>query len=113
MSAITTHVLDTSRGQPASGVRILLEVRHGEHWRHLATAETDADGRVRRLLPDDAALEPGVYKLTFETSAYFAARQIATFYPQVIVVVQIEPGSGHYHVPLLISPFGYTTYRGS
>lgn len=113
MSAITTHVLDTSRGQPATGVRVALDVRRDENWHRLAAAETDADGRVRTLLPNEAVLEPGLYQLTFETSAYFAASGVSTFYPHVIVVIQIEAGRGHYHVPLLISPFGYTTYRGS
>ena len=113
MSAITTHVLDTARGRPASGVRVTLDVRRGDDWRRVGAGETDDDGRVRTLLPSDAVLEPGVYRLTFETSAYFAAQRIATFYPHVSVVVQIEPGHAHYHVPLLISPFGYTTYRGS
>jgi 5-hydroxyisourate hydrolase len=113
MSRITTHVLDTSRGQPASGVRVTLDIRHGDDWRHLAAGETDADGRARTLLPDEAVLEPGVYRLTFETAAYFAAQRVPTFYPHVIVVMQIEAGLAHYHVPLLVSPFGYTTYRGS
>ena len=113
MSAITTHVLDTARGRPASGVQVTLDVRHGDDWRRVGSGQTDDDGRVRTLLPSDAVLEPGVYRLTFETSPYFAAQQISTFYPHVSVVVQIERGHAHYHVPLLISPFGYTTYRGS
>jgi 5-hydroxyisourate hydrolase len=113
MSAITTHVLDTGCGRPAPGVRVTLDATHGDEWRNVASAHTDAEGRVRTLLPADAALAPGVYRLTFETAPYFAARAIATFYPEVVVVFQVESGDGHYHVPLLISPFGYTTYRGS
>jgi 5-hydroxyisourate hydrolase len=113
MSAITTHVLDTSRGMPASGVDVTLEIRDGAGWRQLGRAQTDRDGRVRTLLSGDVVLEPGVYRLIFETSAYFDAQGTSTFYPHVSVVVRIEPGHAHYHVPLLISPFGYTTYRGS
>jgi 5-hydroxyisourate hydrolase len=113
MSAITTHVLDTASGRPASGVGVVLDARVGDHWQHLATGRTDADGRVRGLLASDAPLRAGVYRLTFETAAYFAAQNVATFYPHVVVVFQTETGHPHYHVPLLISPFGYSTYRGS
>jgi 5-hydroxyisourate hydrolase len=113
MSAITTHVLDTSRGQPASGVRVALDALEGGDWRRLGAAETDADGRVRTLLPADTPLTPGVYRLTFDTAPYFEVRNLPTIYPAVVVLVRTEPGHAHYHVPLLISPFGYTTYRGS
>lgn len=113
MSAITTHVLDTARGQPAHGVRVTLDARHGDGWRPLGSAHTDADGRIQTLLPADAVLTSGVYRLTFDTASYFAAQTIATFYPEVVVVFQVDAGQGHFHVPLLISPFGYTTYRGS
>ena len=113
MSALTTHVLDTSRGRPAAGVRVTLEAQDGEAWRHVASASTDHDGRVRTLLAAEERLAPGTYRLTFETAPYFASQNIATFYPRVVVVVSIEAGQAHYHVPLLISPFSYTTYRGS
>jgi 5-hydroxyisourate hydrolase len=113
MSLVTTHVLDTARGCPASGVRIALDAWQGDDWQPIAAADTDADGRVRTLLDGTTPLAPGVYRLTFETAPYFAARNITAFYPYVVVVFRTEPGHAHYHVPLLISPFGYTTYRGS
>jgi 5-hydroxyisourate hydrolase len=113
MSAITSHVLDTAHGRPAAGVRIVLELLHADGWLQLGSADTDADGRARALLPADLALTPGVYRLTFETAPYFAALRVPTFYPYVVVIVQIDSAQAHYHVPLLISPFGYTTYRGS
>ena len=114
MSRITTHVLDTSRGVPAVGVRVSLE-HHGsrEDWRRVADGVTDAGGRLRTLLPESAEPAPGLYRLTFETGAYFASHGVRTFFPHVCVTFEIlEPGE-HFHVPLLLSPFGYTTYRGS
>lgn len=109
MSAITTHVLDTARGHPAAGVAIRLE-RGGEV---LGRGETDADGRLRTLLPSGAPLAPGTYRLVFETAGYFAAQGVEAFYPEVSVDFQVRDGGQHYHVPLLLSPFGYSTYRGS
>lgn len=113
MSNITTHVLDTSRGRPAAGVTVTLEMFGVEtaDWRLLGRAATDADGRLRDL-PAGTALEPGIYRLTFDTLGYFHRQGVETFYPFVHVVfaVRDEP---HYHVPLLVSPYGYSTYRGS
>ena len=114
MSAITTHVLDTARGRPADGVPVTLEARTPEgRWQVLGQGLTDADGRLNSLLPPDAALREGVYRLTFDTSNYFAAHGRAGFYPEVSVVFLVPDASQHYHVPLLLGPFGYTTYRGS
>jgi 5-hydroxyisourate hydrolase len=113
MSAITTHILDTSRGRPAGGVRVVLEVRAGEGWKFLGQGETDADGRLRSLLPEGFALQAGAYRLTFHTSDYFAARGSESFYPEVMITFTVTDASAHYHVPLLISPYGYSTYRGS
>jgi 5-hydroxyisourate hydrolase len=109
MSAITTHVLDTARGCPAAGVAIRLE-RGSEV---LGSGRTDVDGRLRDLLPAGAALQPGAYRLVFGTGAYFAAQGADAFYPEVSVDFQVRDGTQHYHVPLLLSPFGYSTYRGS
>lgn len=109
MSAITTHVLDTARGRPAAGLSIRLE-RGAEV---LGRGETDADGRLRTLLPVDAALEAGAYRLVFDTGAWFAAQGVDAFYPEVSVDFTVQDGGQHYHVPLLLSPFGYSTYRGS
>jgi 5-hydroxyisourate hydrolase len=112
MSPITTHVLDTSRGRPAGGIEVVLERETpGTGWTIAGRGTTNADGRVADLLA--GALEAGVYRLTFETAAYFAARQVASFYPRVIVVFEIREPQQHHHVPLLLSPYGYSTYRGS
>jgi 5-hydroxyisourate hydrolase len=113
MSAITTHILDTARGRPAGGVRVVLEVRADEGWKILGHGETDADGRLRDLLPDAFDLRAGVYRLTFRTSDYFAAQGGESFYPEVSISFIVADPAVHYHVPLLVSPFGYSTYRGS
>jgi 5-hydroxyisourate hydrolase len=112
MSAITTHVLDTARGCPAAGIAITLE-RCEPGAAVLGRGETDADGRLRTLLAADAVLEPGDYRLTFETGAYLARSGGSGFYPRVTVEFTIRDVAQHYHVPLLLSPFGYATYRGS
>lgn len=111
---ITTHVLDTARGRPAAGVAVLLEAQaEGGAWRMIGRGETDSDGRLRTLLTPDSAARPGVYRLTFDTGAYFAAQGVESFYPSASVVFAVGGAAEHYHVPLLLSPFGYSTYRGS
>ena len=114
LSAITTHVLDTSLGRPAAGVNVVLD-RDGQsdQWQRVGHGQTDADGRLRTLMPADAALSPGRYRLVFDTRKYFELRGIRPFHPSIIVVFEVVAGETHYHVPLLISAFGYTTYRGS
>jgi 5-hydroxyisourate hydrolase len=112
MSPVTTHVLDTSTGRPAAGVVVVLEGQTPGGWAELARGSTDADGRVRGLLPDGPP-PAGVHRLRFATGDYFRGRGVATFYPEVIVVVEFDAAAGHYHVPLLVSPFGFSTYRGS
>ena len=113
MSGITTHVLDTARGRPAAGVPVVLEVESGNDWKALGRGATDADGRIGQLLPGGATLAAGTYRLTFDTQAYFASQGIEGFYPQVSVVFIVRDPAQHYHVPLLLSPYGYSTYRGS
>ncbi len=113
MSAITTHVLDTSRGRPAAGVAVVLELREGSAHRELGRGATDADGRLRTLLPDGAALSPGEYRLTFLTGPYFEAAGVTGFYPEVTIAFTVRDAEQHYHVPLLLNPYGYSTYRGS
>ncbi len=114
MSGITTHVLDTARGRPASGLSVTLEAQSGDgRWAVVGKGATDADGRVKQLLPANTSLHPGLYRLTFDTQSYFVAQERETFYPQVTVVFEVRDPSQHYHVPLLLSPFGYSTYRGS
>jgi 5-hydroxyisourate hydrolase len=106
---ISTHVLDTARGHPAEGVPVVLEHDAGG-WTEVGRGVTDADGRVRELLGGELA--DGRYRLTFDTAQYFRVVGEVAFYPEVSVVFLVA-GGGHYHVPLLLSPFGYTTYRGS
>ncbi len=113
MSGITTHVLDTSRGRPAAGVPVTLEARGEGGWRLLGRGETDADGRLRDLLPAGFKLSAGDYRLTFGAGAYFAAQGSEGFYAEVVVSFVVRDPAAHYHVPLLLSPYGYSTYRGS
>ncbi|MDT7807872.1 MAG: 5-hydroxyisourate hydrolase [Acidobacteriota bacterium] len=114
MSGITTHVLDTARGRPAAGVPVRLETRvEGGGWYTLGRGVTDEDGRLRDILPPAQALAEGSYRLTFDTASYFAAEDTVGFYPEVCVTFVVRDPSAHYHVPLLLSPYGYTTYRGS
>jgi hydroxyisourate hydrolase len=145
-SHVTTHVLDAATGRPAAGLEVALEALHPDGdapvtndeaparaldqvpqetspsdpwprgtWRRIARAATDDDGRVRDLGP--AVLHPGTYRVRFATGAWFAARGVEAFYPEVTVAFTLgapgQPGAGHYHVPLLLSPFAYSTYRGS
>ena len=112
--SISTHVLDTSLGAPASGVAVTLErMQGGGHASPVSSGVTDADGRVTALAPRNSVLTPGAYRLCFHVADYFATAQRTSFYNDICVnfVVGIEPQ--HYHVPLLLSPFGYSTYRGS
>jgi 5-hydroxyisourate hydrolase len=111
MSRITTHVLDTSRGRPAAGVPVTLEVRTGDEWKTLGRASTDIDGRARDLMDGD--LVAGTYRLTFDTKAYFSSSGVDGFYPVAQIVFDVRDASQHHHVPLLLSPFSYSTYRGS
>jgi 5-hydroxyisourate hydrolase len=114
MPGVTTHVLDTSRGSPASGILVRLEQRVGtDDWRPVGSGHTNTDGRVSDLVPAGTALTPGQYRLTFETQPYFASQSVQAFYPNVVVTFEAAAGEAHYHVPLLLSPFGYSTYRGS
>jgi len=106
-------VLDTSRGRPASGVPVLLEFQGEEGWREIARTETDADGRARQLLPPGSALTAGTWRLTFGVGKYFETSGVESFYPEASIVFVIRDTEQHYHVPLLLSPFGYSTYRGS
>jgi len=113
MSTISTHVLDTALGRPAGGVAVTL-ARVAEDGAHpLGAGTTDADGRVRDLLAPGAALGAGTYRLRFLVAAYFAASGRSAFYPEVAITFVVGDATEHYHVPLLLSPFGYSTYRGS
>ena len=108
MSTISTHVLDTSLGKPAQGIRVELEYGGAI----VGSGVTDADGRARDLVPKSATLDAGDYRLTFFVGEYFSRASQESFYTQIIVSFRIMKDE-HYHVPLLLSPFGYSTYRGS
>jgi 5-hydroxyisourate hydrolase len=115
--SLSTHVLDARTGTPAVAVGVHLAARlgsaeGGRAWHEIAHARTDSDGRVRELATGDE-LSPGHYKITFDTGAYFAKSGVDTFYPEVTVVFEITDPMQHHHVPLLLSPFAYSTYRGS
>ena len=114
MATISTHILDTSRGAPASGVAVCLEAQNtDESWAELSHAWTDQDGRVKPFFLVSQPIAEGTYRLVYDTDPYYSSLNVDCFYPQVTVVFKIGDGSQHYHVPLLISPFGYSTYRGS
>ena len=114
MKGISTHVLDTARGKPAANVLVRLERREtGGNWLLLNSARTDHDGRCGQLLPSDKVLSVGLYRLAFDTARYFAEEKIDGLYPLVEITFQVRDGESHFHIPLLLSPNGYTTYRGS
>ncbi len=112
MSGITTHVLDTSLGKPAAGVAVVLSMVEGQALHELGRAETDADGRVRQF-PTAAPLAAGVYQLSFETAAYFRTAGREAFFERVQLEFRVLDATQHHHVPLLLTPYGYTTYRGT
>jgi 5-hydroxyisourate hydrolase len=111
--SLSTHVLDTAQGLPAAGVPVVLEQRDAAgHWQPISDDVTNADGRVSELVPPGAELPGGRYRVVFDLeSASLPAG--AGWYPEVSIVIDLDPDSGHSHVPLLLAPYGYTTYRGS
>ena len=122
MSGISTHVLDTAAGRPAAGVQVQLErfgaatsgfaFASGSLWQSVAEGVTDADGRCRPVLMAEK-VQPGIYRFTFVTGPYFKALRQSTLYPEVTITFTVAVGERDYHIPLLVSPFGYSTYRGS
>ncbi len=114
MNRLSTHVLDTALGLPAAGMTVILEYASlSGQWQTIAALQTDGDGRCPNLLPPDGTLSPGQYRLLFETGSYHTAQSVKGLYPVVEITVTVRPGDTHLHVPLLLSPNGYTTYRGS
>jgi 5-hydroxyisourate hydrolase len=113
VSGITTHVLDTSRGRPAAGLGVMLERASAGEWQRVGSTKTATDGRAANLAPAGAGFAAGTYRLVFDTGAYFQALGVAGFYPEVVVVFEVRDPAEHHHVPLLLSPYGYSTYRGS
>lgn len=114
MSGITTHVLDTTTGRPGSGISVQLERQADDSgWQDVGSGITDADGRVKNFFGEARLFEPGSYRLTFETGEYFRSTGIESFFPRIAITFAVGDAEQHYHVPLLLSRFGYTTYRGS
>lgn len=132
MSTLSTHVLDTATGRPAAGLAVMLEKQpdpaawkaycqsrlageesHKPGWETLAKGITNSDGRCPGLLAEGARLTPGIYRMDFDTAGYFDRQGLSGFYPLVQVVFEIQAEDDHYHVPLLLSPYGFSTYRGS
>ena len=114
MSKVTSHVLDTTVGRPAEGVSVLLENETGpQTWVPVGDAVSDSEGRVANMVPASLTLRAGKYRLSFDTGPYYAEKGLRAFYPEVCVTFQIHDPEQQYHLPLLISRFGYTTYRGS
>jgi 5-hydroxyisourate hydrolase len=107
---ITTHVLDTAAGKPAVGMSVVLALHQGSEWVRVASGHTDTQGRVTTLT-EEIEILPGVYRLTFDTGSYH--REVDSFFPEVQVIFKLKSAGEHIHVPLLVSPFGYTTYRGT
>jgi 5-hydroxyisourate hydrolase len=107
---ITTHVLDTAAGKPAAGMSVVLAIHKGSEWIRMASGHTDTQGRVTKLT-EGLEIGPGVYRLTFDTGTYH--RDVESFFPEVQVIFKLRAAGEQVHVPLLVSPFGYTTYRGT
>jgi 5-hydroxyisourate hydrolase len=112
MSQLTTHILDTTRGKPAAGVHVILYRQKKEDWIDIAKGITNQDGRIADLLQKNKSMEFGTYKLRFETLSYFTKQSIQSFYPFIEIIFHVTT-TEHYHVPLLLNPYGYSTYRGS
>ncbi len=110
VSFITTHVLDSVAGRPAAGIDVVLEHHDGD-WVRVGEGRTNEDGRIGDLGPE--SLPSGTYRITFDTGAYFAKTNTATFYPEVTITFEIDENEKHYHVPILLSPYAFSTYRGS
>jgi 5-hydroxyisourate hydrolase len=114
MKGISTHILDLVRGKPAAHVPVRLQKQNSAgDWRLLTSARTDQDGRCPQLLPEGEDLSAGTYRLTFDTSRYFELQNIGALYPVVEVIFRVQEGEKYFHIPLLLSPNGYTTYRGT
>lgn len=110
---LSVHVLNQETGLPSANIAVTLEAQQGEKWVKLNEAETDQNGRIKELYPKDTNLQKGIYKVTFKTGDWFKANNQRTFFPEVPVVFMIDGALEHYHIPLLLSSYGYSTYRGN
>mgnify|MGYP000249281274 CR=1 FL=1 len=110
---LSVHILDQQTGMPPSDVTVTLEKQQQDKWTPLASGKTDQDGRIKSLYPADQDMQPGVYKVTFKTSEYFRSQKLDSFFPEIPVIFEVKNVDQHYHIPLLLSPYGFSTYRGS
>ncbi|EJJ3922897.1 hydroxyisourate hydrolase [Salmonella enterica] len=110
---ISVHVLNLKTGIPSEGVTVVLDKKEGDKWVKLNSAVTSQDGRINALYPDGKEIQPGDYRVTFETGKYYADHKEDTFFPEIPVIIHVPKAGEHYHVPLLLSQYGYSTYRGS
>ena len=114
INRISTHVLDTALGKPAARVPVRLEHRKKDgSWQTMGSSDTDTDGRCAELLAESQALAEGLYRFVFDTATYYKAQNVSGFYPVVEITFEVRKGESQFHIPLLLSPNGYTTYRGS
>lgn len=114
MSSISTHVLNRVTGLPARGVAVVLEIQTSPRaWRPLGEGRTKEDGRIENILPKGLRIQAGTYRLTFDAATYFRSQNTLSFYPEVTIVFAVREATERQHIPLLLGPFGYTTYRGS
>ncbi|MDB5730411.1 MAG: 5-hydroxyisourate hydrolase, partial [Variovorax sp.] len=110
---LSVHVLSLQNGLPSSGVKVSLEKQEGAQWTRLNSAATNQDGRIPALYPEGKTLEKGIYRVTFKTGAWFTQHKTASFFPEVPVIFEADGTVPHYHIPLLLSPYGFSTYRGN
>ncbi len=110
---LSVHVLNLQDGLPSPGVKVLLEKQDGKNWTELNSGTTNAQGRIPALFPEGKTLEKGNYRVTFKTGEWFAAQKTATFFPEVPVIFAVDGTVPHYHIPLLLSSYGFSTYRGN
>ena len=110
---LSVHVLNTQNGLPGPNIEVTLERQKDNNWVMLESGRTNAQGRIAALYPSDQTLTEGVYRVTFKTGSWLKEQNTATFFPEIPVVFQIDGSLDHYHIPLLLSPYGYSTYRGN
>lgn len=110
---LSVHVLNLQDGLPSAGVNVKLEKQEGKNWAVLNSGTTNEQGRIPALYPNDKTLEKGVYRVTFQTGEWFAKHNQSSFFPEIPVIFTVDAAVPHYHIPLLLSPFGFSTYRGN
>ena len=110
---LSVHVLNLENGLPSAGVSVTLEQQVGDHWQALSKGVTNQQGRIAELFPANRSMTPGEYRVVFKTGDYYKKANRETFFPEVPVIFQVKQADQHYHIPLLLSPYGFSTYRGS